>query len=117
MYKQHLGVVVDSDVNGILQDVHWAHGSFGYFPTYTLGSLYAARFNNHMRNQIPEAFDPLREQSFSLINSWLKQNVYISGRLFDSDELCRKSTGTSLSAKDFLNYAHEKYTNHSEKIK
>jgi carboxypeptidase Taq len=117
MYKQHLGVFVDSDVNGILQDVHWAHGSFGYFPTYTLGSLYAARFNNHMRNQIPEAFDPLREQSFSLINSWLKQNVYISGRLFDSDELCRKSTGTSLSAKDFLNYAHEKYTNHSEKIK
>jgi len=109
MYKQYIGIEPDSDNHGVLQDVHWAHGSFGYFPTYTLGSLYAARFENTMRAQMPEIFKELNPSSFVAINQWLKTNIFNKGRLFDSDELCMLITGKSLDAQDFLNYGHEKY--------
>lgn len=115
MYESELGIKVPDDNHGVLQDVHWSHGSFGYFPTYTLGSLYAAQFNKQIRKEIPSVFNTLNIDSFSEIISWLSKNVYSKGRLFDSSELCQQITGNHLSADAFLDYSRQKFTHSNDK--
>ncbi|MCB0820787.1 MAG: carboxypeptidase M32, partial [Bacteroidetes bacterium] len=115
MYESELGLKVPDDNHGVLQDVHWAHGSFGYFPTYTLGSLYAAQFNKQIRTELPSVFNTLTTASFSEIISWLGKKVYSKGRLFDSSELCQQITGSHLSADAFLDYSRKKFTHSTDK--
>ncbi len=106
-YKDVLGVVVPDDRRGCLQDIHWSHGSFGYFPTYTLGSLYGAQFFQVLKN--PETDSEIETGDFSRIHYWLKNNVYQYGRRFTSEELCNKITGKTLDFSYFEQYLSEKY--------
>ena len=108
-YNNYLGVNVLDDKNGCLQDVHWSHGSFGYFPTYSIGSLYAAQFWERIKIEQPEI-----EKEISLGNTiniihWLQQHIYPYGRFYPSNELCEKATGEKLNTNHFLNYIKEKY--------
>lgn len=107
LYKDLLGVVVPDDRQGCLQDIHWSHGSFGYFPTYTLGSLYAAQFFQHLRK--PDTEKKIETGDFSDIHYWLKNNVYLYGRRFTSEELCNKISGQPLVFDHFEQYLSEKY--------
>jgi len=108
LMKKYLGVVPTSDSEGVLQDVHWSYGSFGYFPTYTLGNLYAAQFANSIRREID--IEKLCEKGdFGPILSWLRTNIHQHGSLYWPDELVRKVTGEQLNAKYFLAYVKEKY--------
>ena len=107
-YDYLLGIKVPDDRNGCLQDVHWSHGSFGYFPTYSLGSFYAAQFYATVTLEMP-----LLEKTFSQhtapLLQWLRNQVHIKGRMYTSDELCTKITGEGLNVAPFLSYLTDKY--------
>lgn len=109
-YKQYLGVQVPDDARGCLQDIHWSHGSFGYFPTYSLGSLYAAQFFAYILKQNPDLPSQIVAGDYTAIHQWLKANVYQYGRIYSSDELCNKATGEPLQLQYFIEYLNNKYS-------
>src|SRR5690606_32572566 len=89
-YKQLLVVDVPDDKNGCLQDIHLSHGSFGYFPTYSLGSFYAAQFFVSMQSAYPGLSDQVADGNYSEVHQWLQTHVYQYGRAYTSSELCNK---------------------------
>ena len=107
--KKYLGIKPKDDREGVLQDVHWSHGSFGYFPTYTLGNLYAAQFTKAMRKEI-EMEKCIEKGDLGTILSWLRTNIHQYGSLYWPKELCKKVTGEELNPKYFLEYLKEKYS-------
>lgn len=109
-YKKLLGVTVPDDKNGCLQDVHWSHGSFGYFPTYSLGSFYATQFYSHARQTIPGLEAEIKKGNVQPLLQWLRQNIHARGRFFTSEELCAAVTGKSLEVQFFVDYLLQKYT-------
>ncbi|MCX7928716.1 MAG: carboxypeptidase M32 [Patescibacteria group bacterium] len=108
--RDYLGVVPETDREGVLQDVHWSYGSIGYFPTYTLGNLYAAQFANAMRKEINFA-EKVSKGEFGAILSWLRSNIHQHGSLYWPSELCKRITGEDLNPNYLLDYLQEKYTN------
>jgi len=108
LYMKYLGVKVPSDAQGILQDIHWSHGSFGYFPTYSLGSFYAAQYFNQAEKEIPALKDLIKQGNLLPLKQWLNQNIHQYGKQYSADELCRKVTGESLNVAVFMQYMEEK---------
>ena len=109
-YKNYLGVTVPDDKRGALQDVHWGHGSFGYFPTYSLGSFYAAQFFAKAKEEITGLEGEIRKGNTLPLLEWLRTNIHSKGRYFTSEELCKEVTGEGLNGAFFLSYAKEKYS-------
>jgi carboxypeptidase Taq len=110
-YKEYLNIEVPSDSQGVLQDIHWSHGSFGYFPTYTIGSFYAAQFYNTALKEIPNLEQQIETGNLKELLSWLRIKIHQHGRLFASDEICEKVTGEKLDFNYFMDYAKKKYSN------
>lgn len=108
-YQQYLGVVPPDDKQGVLQDVHWAHGSFGYFPTYSLGSFYAAQYYAQAKVDIPNLEIQLAQGDYSPLLQWLRKHIHAYGRKYTSEELCKRVTGKGLVFGDFMTYATTKY--------
>ena len=107
-----LGVTPDTDARGVLQDVHWSDGSFGYFPSYTLGAMYAAQFHQAAREELGEAAfdDAVRSGDFSLARNWLREKVHVVGSVFPSaDELCAAVTGSRLDPSVYVSFLEKKY--------
>ena len=109
LYDRYLGVKPKDDKTGVLQDVHWSHGSFGYFPTYTLGSFYAAQFFHQAQQDINGLDEQVKNGDFATLLQWLRKKVHIHGRRYTSQELCERITGQNLDAAFFMRYATEKY--------
>ncbi len=109
MYEKYLGIRAESAREGILQDVHWADGSFGYFPTYALGSAFAAQFMQAMRKEI-DVDDLLRNDHYDVVMDWLKEHIHKYGCRYDADEIMRMATGEPFDAKYYLDYLEEKYS-------
>jgi carboxypeptidase Taq len=94
---------VPDDKQGCLQDVHWSHGSFGYFATYSLGSFYAAQFWEQAKTDIPGLENQIADEgNTALLLEWLRNNIHCHGRFYTSDELCSKVTGRKLDSTIFL---------------
>jgi carboxypeptidase Taq len=108
-YKKRLDVVVPDDRHGCLQDVHWSHGSFGYFPTYSLGSFYAAQFFASATHSDRRIIPDMEEGKTSGLLQWLRQRIHASGRTLNSEEICKNATGETLKVQYFLNYLLDKY--------
>jgi carboxypeptidase Taq len=108
-YKSFLGLTVPDDNQGCLQDVHWAHGSLGYFPTYSLGSLYGVQMLNHFSDTMPGWEKAIGSGDFTSPHQWLDKNIYKHGKLFNSLELCNISTGNPLETGQFTTYLENKY--------
>jgi carboxypeptidase Taq len=108
-YERHLGLTPPDDKQGVLQDVHWSHGSFGYFPTYSLGSFYAAQFFEKAAEELPTLEGDIGKGEFEGLLQWLRQNVHQYGRRFTSEELCERITGRRLELGAFMRYAEKKY--------
>jgi len=109
-YEKYLGVTVPDDKQGCLQDVHWSHGSFGYFATYSIGSLYAAQLFDAALKNNPTLKTDLAGGNNLPVLGWLKQQIYPYGRYYSSEELCKKATGQYLSSRYFIDYVTEKYS-------
>jgi carboxypeptidase Taq len=105
----YLGVVPDTDADGVLQDVHWSMGSFGYFPTYTLGTLTAAQLMDTAREEIPDLDARLAEGTFDPLLDWLRAHVHRHGRKCTAPQLLERVTGRALSATPWLQYARDKF--------
>lgn len=108
-YEQFLGVKVPDDAQGVLQDIHWSHGSFGYFPTYSLGSFYAAQFMHAAGQQVAGLEAGIKAGNYTALLQWLRKEIHAHGRFYTSNELCEKVTGETLQFRYFLDYAKTKY--------
>jgi carboxypeptidase Taq len=102
--RADLGIEVPDDRRGCLQDIHWALGAIGYFPTYTLGNLYAAQLWDTLVESIPGLDEQMRHGEFSELLGWLKENVHRYGRQYSAAELCERATGSTLKAEPFIRY-------------
>jgi carboxypeptidase Taq len=106
--KSDLGLDVPDDRRGCLQDVHWSMGSFGYFPTYTLGSLYAAQFWEAAEAAIPDLDESIAAGRFEGLLDWLRREIHAHGRRFPAEELGRRVTGRSFGHEPLLRHLTKK---------
>ena len=107
--KEYIGVIPKSDSEGALQDVHWAHGSFGYFPSYMMGNLYAAQLLYSMKKDL--SFEEnVRSGNFKALLDWLREKIHIHGKIFEPKDLMKRATGEDFSTEYFMNYIKEKYS-------
>ena len=107
--EEYLGIVPSNDAEGVLQDVHWSLGAFGYFPTYTLGNLYSVQFYDQAKLEIPHLEDEIAAGQLMVLQRWLGQKIHRWGRMFTPDHLARRVTGKSLDPEPFLSYVERKY--------
>jgi carboxypeptidase Taq len=107
--EKRLGLRPANHAEGILQDMHWATGYIGYFPTYTLGSLYAAAFHDKMVADLGNLDDELRAGETGRVLTWLRDNIHLAGYLYPAKDLARKVLGEDLSTQPFLEHIRSKY--------
>ena len=109
--KEYLNVDVESDKQGVLQDVHWSSGAIGYFPTYIIGQILACQVFNAAKRQIEGLDEQIKQGEFAPLLSWLRTNMHERGSECDTvDELMIKVTGKPLDANEFVEYLNDKYT-------
>mmetsp|Transcript_18334 Transcript_18334/g.30800 ORF Transcript_18334/g.30800 Transcript_18334/m.30800 type:complete len:563 (+) Transcript_18334:153-1841(+) len=110
-YQEYLGVAPPTDAEGVLQDVHWSDGSFGYFPSYTLGAMFACQFYQAALKELPGLEKSIALGDFRPLKEWLGAKIHQVGSLHPSaDELCLKVTGEVLNPQVFIDYLTKKYT-------
>src|SRR5918998_737717 len=107
--EEYLGVVPKNDTEGVLQDIHWADGLFGYFPTYTVGNVLSVQFFEEALKAHPEIPTQMEKGKFSLLLSWLRENVHRHGSQYYPDELIRRATGRPLDTTPYLSYLKSKF--------
>ncbi|MCL7416608.1 MAG: carboxypeptidase M32, partial [Halalkalicoccus sp.] len=107
--EEYLGIRPDTDAEGCLQDIHWSHGSFGYCPTYSLGSVLAAQLYANADEEIEDLDGKIREGEFDPLREWLVENVHRHGARYTTPELIEEATDESFTADYFLEYVTEKY--------
>jgi len=106
--RDDLGLDVPDDTRGCLQDPHWSMGAIGYFPTYTLGNLYAAQFWEAIVAALPDLEEQMARGEFDALRSWLRENIHAVGRRFPADELCRNVTGEPLSHEPLMGHLNSR---------
>jgi carboxypeptidase Taq len=108
-FKKYFGIEVDKDANGCLQDIHWSSGLFGYFPTYTLGNIYAAQFFVKAQADIPDLTQKFESGDFLTLREWLRVNIHQHGLRYRANDLCKRVTGEGLSHKPMMDYMNKKF--------
>ena len=108
--ERYLGITPPDDAHGVLQDVHWSMGSFGYFPSYMLGNLYAAQIFARLRSDLPDLDEKIASGDFEPLLSWLRENVHRSGGIYDPNDLIERITGEGLNPSYFVSYVTDKYS-------
>ena len=107
--NEYLGITPKTDVEGVLQDMHWSGGSIGYFPTYAIGSIYAAQLYRQLEKETPDLSSIIRKGDLESILTWLRTHVHQYGRLLHADDIIKNTCGTGLDSQVFLTYLKEKY--------
>ncbi|WP_018525740.1 carboxypeptidase M32 [Alkalispirochaeta alkalica] len=107
--KDLLGVEPRDYSSGVLQDVHWSMGAFGYFPTYALGNLYAAQFLRALEKDLPDLWEGVARGEYAPILDWLRRAIHRHGKCRSAGELVREITGGPLDSAVFLDYLWKKY--------
>ncbi len=107
--KDYLGISVPDDRRGVLQDMHWSAGYFGYFPTYALGNLYASQFFHAAKKDLPGLDRDITRGQFAPLRTWLRTHIHIHGKRHTSASLIARVTGEELSARFFVEHLHKKY--------
>ena len=108
--EEYLGIRPETDTLGVLQDVHWSHGSFGYFPTYALGNLYNIIMFNKAKEKLPDLDNQIRSGNFLELRNWLKSNIHQLGRRQTAKEMIKSISGEDVTAKPFIDYLKKKYS-------
>lgn len=109
-FEADFGYAVDKPSNGVLQDVHWPVGLFGYFPTYSLGNVYAGCLNEAMREAIPELDDQLAQGDTARATGWLQNNLQTHGGLYEPREVIEKASGVAPSEQPLIAYLKTKFS-------
>ena len=109
LYEEYLGVSVPNDREGVLQDVHWAGGMFGYFPSYSIGSAYASQILESMKKDIP-VFSYVAKGELKPLADWLTQHIYRYGRELTPAQVIQNCCGTAFDPSYYTGYLTEKYS-------
>lgn len=107
--KEYLGIVPSNDTEGVLQDMHWFSGNFGYFPSYSLGNMYAAQLEHTLRKEMPDYEEAIRRGEVNKVVEWLHDKVHQYGKLLTPKELIEKATGEPLNGSYLANYLEKKF--------
>lgn len=107
--REYLGITPPNDSDGVMQDVHWSGGIFGYFPTYALGNLAAAQLWEKIQKDIPDLDRRIEAGQFAPLLGWLRENIYQHGSKFEANELLLRVTGSELTAAPYLQYLETKF--------
>ena len=107
--KEYLGITPENDADGPLQDIHWSHGSFGYFPTYTLGNLYSAQLFQTAKKHLPDLESKMAAGNLLELKAWLNREVHWVGKMESADTIIQRVTGEPLNARYFTDYLWNKY--------
>jgi carboxypeptidase Taq len=108
--QEYLGVTPPDDAQGVLQDIHWSWGLFGYFSTYALGNLVSVQLWEKIMQEIPDLPDQIRQGKFDALLGWLRTNIHVHGRKFMPQELVQKVTGSRIDPAPYMRYLKEKYS-------
>ena len=109
-FAADFGVAVDRPSDGVLQDVHWPVGLFGYFPTYSLGNVYAGCLHMALRAAVPGLDDRLAQGDLAPALGWLRDNLQIHGALRDPRDTVEHATGAPVGEAPLLTYLEMKYS-------
>ncbi|MFW9788232.1 MAG: carboxypeptidase M32 [Candidatus Thorarchaeota archaeon] len=110
MYEKDLGIAIDTDTDGALQDMHWAWNMWGYFPTYALGNLYSAMLSEKLTMDIPEWRNHMSKGNLESTVKWLIENVHRKSCMFDPQDLLKDITGKALTVDPFIQYLDVKFS-------
>ena len=108
-YRRRLGVTPPHDGDGVLQDVHWSSGAFGYFPTYTIGNLYSALLWERIVTELRDVQGQIEAGEFAPLLGWLRERIHRPGYLLEGEDLIRQVTGSGLTHQPFMAYLWGKY--------
>ena len=108
-YADYLGVKIENDSEGVMQDTHWASGLYGYFPSYALGNIYSGQITSAISKDLPNWRGELADGKLEDVNTWLKMNVHSKSDLYDPEELIKLATGTCLDSQPYLQDLNKKY--------
>ena len=109
-YEQYLGMKIENDSEGVMQDTHWASGYYGYFPSYVLGNVYDGMLLDRISKTVPRWADGLTQGKLDVVLGWLRDNVHSKASLYDPRDLIQHVTGNKMTAKPFLDYVERKYS-------
>lgn len=107
--KEFLGVTPKNDQEGVLQDMHWGMGVFGYFPTYAIGTIYAAQLFNQLLKEKPSIKEQIEKGNFKPILAWLRKNIHQHGRIFTAEQIIKKTCKKGLDPSEYVKYLRNKY--------
>ncbi len=110
MMMKYLGIKPPTDTLGVLQDSHWSSGAFGYFPSYTLGAIYACQFYRTLLSEQPDTAKNIESGNFAPIKQWLNEKIHSQGTLYTPQELIQRVTGEALNPDYFIAYLKTKYS-------
>jgi carboxypeptidase Taq len=108
MYEEFLGIRAPNRTLGVLQDIHWSMGAFGYFPTYTLGNLYSAQLLAAARKDLPDHDEQMRRGEFAPLLNWMREHVHQRGSILEPADLIEEATGSPPSPDAFVDYLKDK---------
>ena len=108
--KDYLGIEVKNDSDGLMQDVHWSEGDFGYFPSYLLGTIYDGMFLDAIEKNVGNLDELLRTGRIKEITNYLIENIYQNGGAYTSSEIIKKICNSEISVDPIINYFEKKYS-------
>ena len=108
-FERDFGVKVDRPANGVLQDVHWSEALFGYFPTYSLGNVYAGCLHAALRRDVPDLDEALARGDTSAATAWLREKVQRHGGFYEPRDVIARATGEAPSEGPLLDYLEAKF--------
>jgi len=108
-FEQFFGIVPPTDKEGVLQDIHWSQGAFGYFPSYALGNLLSVQFFNKAVQDLPNIPEDISRGKFDRLLNWATTNLYQHGRKFTVDEHVHRVTGSPIQWQPYVAYLETKF--------
>lgn len=109
-YNKYLGVKINDDSEGVMQDTHWASGLFGYFPSYALGNIYSGQLLSCMEREVKDWRTQVSNGEFGNVKQWLIRNVHAHGNLYSPPDLIKLIAGKEISVNPYINYLKKKYS-------
>ncbi len=109
-YEEYLGLEIQNDSEGVMQDTHWGSGFYGYFPSYALGNVYDGMWLEKLDKDMPDWLNRVSAGEITIITKWLAKNIQHHASLYDPGDLAEHVTGKKLTAKPFLKYVEQKYS-------